>query len=245
MIKIEKLKSLLKGKSKKDKVKIITEKDYTSFFPQITPITLKKYPDIQQERELICYSLYHNWLLMYISNKLQLKKYDDLICDSGLKFEVISPEDMDIYQYLASDYLKYFYVRNNLHLDNLSEEEFELLVKFSMDKDYGYDEEKEKFVESTYQRVIFTDVLGNKQIISINYGPQSGRFFAPNNAIVIGFRYNELYNIGMTDDEWDELHDKQMDVLSEILNLFDVETQNVLHIPHKIIIYNDFSVKKR
>ena len=65
-----------------DKIRIITEKDYTSFFPQITPITLKKYPDIQQERELICYSLYHNWLLMYISNKLQLKKYDDLMCDS-------------------------------------------------------------------------------------------------------------------------------------------------------------------
>lgn len=245
MVKIEKWKSLLKGKLKKEKIKIITEKDYNSFFPQITSITLKKYPNIQQEKELICYSLYHNWLLIYISNKLQLKKYDDLICDSGLKFEVISSKDMDIYQYLASDYLKYFYLRNNLHLENLSEEEFELLVKFSTNKEYGYDEEKEKFVESTYQRVIFDDVLGNKQIVSTNYGPQSGSYFAPNNAIVIGFRYNELYNIGMTDDEWDELHDEQMDVLSDILNLCNIENQNALYIPYEIIIFNDFSVRKR
>lgn len=99
-----------------------------------------------------------------------------------------------IYQYLASDYLKYFYLRNNLHLDELSEEELEILVRFSINKDYFYD---------------------------------------------------ELYNIGMTDDKWDELHDKQISVLSAILNLFEAESQNALQITHKIIIYNDFSVKKR
>ena len=246
MDKIEKMKSLSKSNLKKEKIKIITEKDYPSFFPQITPITLKNYPHIVQEGSQICYSLYHNWLLMYISSKLHLKKYDDLIFYSDLKFKAISTENMDVYQYLASDYLKYFYLRNNLHLDNLFEEETEHLAKFLINEDYDYNEEKEKFVESTYERVIFEDILGNNQIINTNYGPNSSRrFFAPNNAIVIGFRYDELYNIGMTDDEWDELHDKQMDVLSEILNLFEIETQKVLHIPHKIIIYNDFSVKKR
>lgn len=49
----------------------------------------------------------------------------------------------------------------------------------------------------------------------------------------------------MTDDEWDELHDKQIITLNNILNLFNVEVQNTLHVPHQIIIYNDFSVKKR
>ena len=41
-----------------------------------------------------------------------------------------------------------------------------------------------------------------------------------------------------TDDEWDELHDKQMDSLSDILNLCNVENQNALYIPYEIIIYN-------
>ena len=234
-----------KGKLGKEEIKIISKKDYCYFFPEITPISVKNYTNTVRECSQICYSLYHNWLLKYLINKLKLKKYDDLFFYSDLKFRTISPKNMDIYQYLASNDLKYFYLRNNLHLDNLFEEELDFLVRVSTGKDYDYDDEKEKFVESTYQKVIFDDILGNNQIVNINYGPESGSFFAPNNAIVIGFRYNELYNIGMTDDEWDELHDKQITALNNILNLFDVEAQNALHVPHQIIIFNEFSVKKR
>lgn len=228
-----------------DEIKIITGEDYSNFFPEVIPISLENENIDNREYTEVMYSLYYNWLLKYLCQELNLKKYDNLLLNSELRFKTVSLENMDIYQYLSFNDLKYFYVRNNLYLDNLSNEEINILINYSINHDYDYNEEKKNFVKSTYQKVIFDDILGDNSVISINYGPESESFFAPNNAVVIGLRYDELYNIGMTDDEWDELHDLQIDELINIMSLFNEETKNKLSAPHQIIMYNDFSIKKK
>ena len=101
MDKFEKICDLLN-----DKIKIIDTKDYSSFFPIITPISLEKY-SINQKYSPICYSLYHNWLLIYLIDKLNLNKYDNLFFYSNLNYKIVNEKKMDIYQYLASDYFIY------------------------------------------------------------------------------------------------------------------------------------------
>lgn len=65
---------------------------------------------------------------------------------------------------------------------------------------------------------------------------------AKNNSIVIGVRYNEYYNNGLTDIEWDKLHEKQISNLYDIMYDIELKIGDNLKTPLTIIQYNEFSV---
>ena len=65
---------------------------------------------------------------------------------------------------------------------------------------------------------------------------------AKNNALVIGIRYNEYYNEGLTDIEWDKLHDKQISNLYDLMYNIQLNISDKINTPLAIIQYNEFSV---
>ena len=196
--------------------------------------SILKLDDLEKEDYLRKYILYMKFLIEYLIKKTEIKKYDNLLKEDSHNFISIKYKDMDIYQRLASNYLKYFYIRNNLHLDRLTKEENLYLNK----KDNIFDDKACEFIENTFKKVIFEDF----DDYLINYGVIAKGTLAPSNALVIGVRYDEFNLNGMSDVEWDLNYQEQTKILNKIVETLESNIKNSLNINCKIIKYNRYSV---
>ena len=191
------------------------------------------------------YLVYRKLFTQYIIEKLNLKKYDNEIRESGLEFLPINELDMDSYQYFSSNILKYFYIRNNINIEKLNENELGFLLQSNFYNNEELNDDEREFIERTYEKVIFEDVLKNGEKCMIFYGPDSERFLCRNDAIAIGMRYDEFGENDLEDDKWDERHEKQLDFIEELNDRMQLDFQQKASIPISIIKYNEFSVKQR
>ena len=190
------------------------------------------------------YFLYRKLFTQYIIEILNLIKYDKQIVNNKIKFPIVNQKNMDIYQYFSSDILKYFYIRNNIYIKKLNEDEIKFLKNIKFNDNKVLNSEEKEFIENTYAKVIFEDVLGNGEKCITFFGPNSRNFWAKNNSLVIGIRYDEFTDNGLSDDEWDILHEKQIEFLNKLIDKMIVEYNKKLKIPVSIIRYNEFSVRK-
>ena len=225
------------------KFKQINENQLKSVYPNKITDKLEKMSKQEKENYLLKYFSYRKLFTEYMIKKLDLKKYDDELAESKLNFKPNSEKDMDIYQYFSSEELKYFYIRNNIYIERLNEEETKFLTN-KIDDNCELDLETEKFIEDTYEKVIFEDVLGNGELCEINYGPDGISFMAGNDAIVVGVRYEEFNTNGLNDKEWSELHYNQLLFLGKTIDKINVSVLDMFKVPVNIIKYNEFSVEK-
>jgi len=198
--------------------------------------------DEEKEKYLKLYECYSNLFNQYIINKLDLHKCDDMIGRSKNDFKVVDKDKMDLYQYLSSKYLKYFYIRNNLYIERLTSDELKFLeMKMNIDPD-GYDERCENFIEKTYDKVCVenTDL---KSQVNINYGPDAYSFFKPDNALIIGYRFDDYYkDYNTSDSEWVEKNNDRLFELELTEMGLNIVCKDKLKIPVCFLKYNDFSV---
>lgn len=219
----------------------ITLEDYKLFEPNNNRIKFEQLDEKRQNDYMIMQSAYYHYLLEYLCKKTDIEKSDNILKNSELNFVNIDEENMDLYQYLSSTKLSYFYIRNNIYIENLSVEEQRILIKYV--KCSEYNDEIEKLIENTLNKVIIEN--GSQKEVNIPFGPITTKFMCKNGSLVIGVRYDEFNLNGKTDDEWDMNHDKQEQLLfQETLNL-EYEISQKLNIPVKIIKYDDFSIKKK
>lgn len=188
------------------------------------------------------YNIYRFFMTKYIIEKLKLKEYDKKIKNNKSNFLPIEEDKMDVYQFFSCDELEYIYIRNNVYIERLSNKEINLLKDKLKNNDYSIDDSIEELIEKTYQKVIFEDIMKNGKKYQIMYGPDSSRFFARNDSLVLGIRYDEFAIINLTDEEWKIQNKKQREFLRNIINEMTKEFENKLNIPIKIIKYNDYSV---
>lgn len=145
------------------------------------PYNNKKYFDSllpeSREKYLKLYSLYNSLLIQYLIKKYNLKLYDQMIQESNRDFKKVDIKDMDIYQYTSSKYLDYLYIRNNIYIERLSNEELLYLdtLKETLNSN------GEQFIENTYKKVIFNDGY-------TMYGPDNSKFLKKSNSIILGLR---------------------------------------------------------
>ena len=102
-----------------------------------------------------------------------------------------------------------------------------------------------QIIESSYRRVIFEDVLKNGELCKTLYGPNSSKFFADNNAIIIGVRYDEFAENKLNDDEWDELHQQQVEFLESLITRMNKNLNSNSAVPIEILEYSEFSIIPR
>ncbi len=226
-------------------INVIDEVNFDTRFPMLNSKITSDLNQISKEMYLQIYSTYSTLFRKYLIKELNLKKYDDIIANSELNYVKVESRDMDIYQSFTKDVLNYFYIRNNLYIENLAKDEKEyIFTKYLMD-DTDLDKETETFIEKTYPKVIFENVNHDNSLCDINFGPDNQQYYAPNNAVVIGIRYDEFNLNGLSDQEWDKLHEKQLDHLLDIIS--NLENNEILksNLPLITIIYNEYSVKKK
>ena len=203
---------------------------------------LQKTKDKQFARE---YNLYRKLFTEYLIKKLELKKYDGEIINSDLNFKTVDEEKKDVYQYFLGDELKYFYIRNNIYIERLTEEEKRFLDNKLKEGNETLDDETQKFIEKTYAKMIFEDVGQDGKKYITFYGPNSSSFTAENDSVVIGIRYDEFYSDGLDDETWDDLHMKQMMYLEDVIYKLVDEQAEKLSVPMTVLQYSDFSIRTR
>ena len=128
------------------------------------------------------YNIYRRFYTEYLIKKLRLLDYDKLLQELN-----IENNDLDFYKRYSSDYLKYIFIRNNLYVSKLTEEEKEYLLR---NENSDLNEEIESFIERTYKRVI--NGFGDNDYCF--YGKQIKTYAAKSDMIVIGI-YDDKYDL--------------------------------------------------
>lgn len=202
--------------------------------------------DIKSDKEMdnyiILYNVYSNLLLQFL-----MKKYHLLDVDKELeKHKDIFPEvpnsEKDLYQYSAIGYLKYFYLRNNIYIERLSNEELNYLFLVYKSGNLSLDEKKENFIEKTYLKTIIESP--NDKGININYGPDNFKYFKPSNALIIGVRYHQFYHLDNSSESFSTFasSEGQIQILS---NFLEYKVKQETEVPFYIIKYDEFSVNSK
>lgn len=225
--------------------KSLKKEEFETAYPNNKILSIDKMSETEISNYLSLYNVYRNLFSQYIIENMGLKEYDEKLANSGLGFLVNNQEDMDIYQYYSSDTLKYFYIRNNIYIERLTKEERDFLREKISNNNYELDDASRQMIEETYERVIFEDALKNGEKCNTLYGPNSTSFLAPNNALVIGVRYDEFAENGLDDKSWDELHDKQALYLYQLMDSMRYNLGKKVSLPVAILKYNEYSVIKK
>ncbi len=187
------------------------------------------------------YGLYSSLLIKYLDKILHLKEREEQMKNSPMQIQPLKEKDKDAYQSLSP--LEFFYVRNDLHLENISKDELRILQKRCENKNNQLDAISEQIIQNTCMAVITNPKFKNGT--HINYGPTTSTdFFAPNNSIVLGLRRDPEYEKGQGDNpEWTELYLKKEIVMKALERLVEEDAKKN-KIPLEVIIYNEASVTK-
>ncbi len=217
----------------------INIEDFKLRFPNNSKIILDDMNKDAQDFYLSIYALYMDLFNQYIIKNTHIKDYDDIVSNDDLGYQVVADENKDIYQQFSDNFLQYFYIRNNLYLERLSNDDINLLKEKIIDENFELDEATEELVSRTFRSVIFENINGDvEHTFLTNFGPEDRKFFAYNHSLVIGVRflmdYDDLENYFTLENNLVELCQKVENSLMESLNM-DV----------KVIQYNDYSIKKK
>ena len=183
------------------------------------------------------YKKYKLLLDSFLNSKLNIKSFDEELQKSNLDFRKIDSEEKDFYQSNSSLDSSFVYLRNNLYLDKLSNEDLDKVYSLNEEDIKSLNDELVNFMLKTYKDVI----CGGEGFIS--YGPNSEDYWKPSNSIVFGFRYNE-YPEDVDDEVFDDYNYSQIQFLSSFLDNKSKEYSSILGEKVEFIWYNEFTVDR-
>lgn len=224
-------------------MKLIDVNDYNMRLSGRDEINIDEMSDEVKNYYFRLYSLYMDLFVKYLINKTIIKEYDNKIDSYNLRFVKCESNDLDFYQNFSSEYLNYYYLRNNLYIYRLSQEENDFLKNILISKNFELTEDVIKFIENTFRKVIFEKV-NDEEITNVNYGPDYVLNLASNDSIVIGVRYNE-YDNGLDNEEWMDNYLKQKKILEKDSLELSKHICNILGCSCAVFEYTDDSVKKK
>ena len=206
----------------------------------------KKLVDENRPNSRYCklYLNYKRLLDRYLASKFMLKKYDDKIINSNLKFLPVKQEDMDYYQYMSTLDLTYIYLRNNLYVEKLSADDIEKIVNLTEDELNNPPKEITKLIENTYSQVINCAKNQGEKIVCC-YGPDFDTYWIDSSELVFGIRHDDFGANGIDDDdEWDENNNQQVSFLNDLIKEMTDECSKINNGKVNFIKYHEFTVTK-
>lgn len=113
----------------------------------------------------------------YLATTVDFVKMERIIQGSGLEIPKIAKRDNNFYYFYSSLGSEYFFVRNNYHVENLTQEE---IMELQSGRNIT-----EGFLKATFQKVLFEE--GDKTFFGI---PRS-ETMAKSKSLVLEFAYNQ------------------------------------------------------
>lgn len=188
---------------------------------------------------LIAYNVYNNLLIQFIIKKFNLKKFDSDIEKYEERFPIVNDSEKDLYQYSSNGYLKYFYIRNNIHIERLTKKEIDYLYSVYNSKNFRLNEEKEKFIEDNFMKVLVENT--NSQNSNINYGPDNIKYYKPDNALILGIRYDKFKSIDKKEDAYSTFLNNE-GMISLISDFLEQKVRKEFNLQLFVIQYDEFSI---
>ena len=225
-------------------MRTLTISEFNSRFPKGNSSYFDGLTSAEQMKYVELYSLYASLLNLYCIRNFEFAKYDKILLDSPYKFPVVEDDDMDMYQFLASDYLNYLYVRNNCYIERLSDDEWNYLVglstSVSKDDDILYDDSIDSFIGNSFKKVISEDSE------NILFGSENSNAFADGNGLVVGVRYDNYKMLpGQNDEDFFNCQtgrEQDLDMLESIIN---ARVSKSSSLPVTTIVYNEYNTYPR
>ena len=221
------------------KLNYITEEDLLLERPDIREKCNIRTDNGMQEY-LNLYNVYNNLLIQFLMNEYSLINVDNEMSKRKNEFVEVEEEEKDMYQKSSTGYLKYLYLRNNIYIERLSEQERGFLYKVYLSGNFDLNNEKIEFIKNTYLKVILENPNSKNEYT--NYGPDNSRFLKPANAIIIGVRYDEYEHLKDNDDALDN-YGKSLFNLQILTNFLEYKIKKEKNIPFAVIKYDEHSVK--
>lgn len=183
----------------------------------------------EQEKYTKSYNTYRALLTDFLIKKLEIKKYEEKLSNSEFDIIKTKKSEDDIYQCFSFDELDYFYIRNNIYLDRLNSDESKYLNDISSEDNIQLNDKNESFINDTYKKVTKEIIKNIKEPYNVifnfkNIQTDSKQFFAPNNSVVIGLRYDEIYP--KTDEKITKKSIENLAKKSEFINNIIKEFEN-------------------
>lgn len=225
-------------------MELISKEMYETRFPNNTNVNINDMENEARGFYLSLYSIYMDYFYQYLLKYTKLKKFDEKLKKYGLI--KVEKENRDFYQTFAGDYLDYFYIRNNLYLERLTDEQTGLLGYKMRNHTYKLDWESEPIINSTYKKVTFEKIDEEKDMkepIDINFGPDSLKFYVPNNSLVIGVRIKNTIKNPEDDTEVDR-YLKNVELIEDMIQEIEESIMSSLPVEAYVIQYDDDSIRK-
>ena len=179
--------------------------------------------------------IYKYLLEYYISSKVNLSKYDEMIKNSNLYIGV-NNKYKGINEYLKLDYI---FLINELYVEKLSIQDIDILLN-KFDKD-NINDEVINIISRTYKEVIYDNFKNNEycnEKYKVFYGTAVPKNAVNNDSLVLKIYYGKNL-INLDGDEFIELHKKQLAFFDELINNIKQEVFNNLNINCEVLLEKD------
>ncbi len=195
--------------------------------------------DVEMANYLIAYNTYSNLLIQFLNKKYHLIDVDRELEKKKSIFPEVPSSEKDLYQHLSEGYLKYFYLRNNIYIERLNNEQLNYLFSIYQSNNFDLNPQNEQFISDTYLKVILENP--SEKGVNINYGPDNLKFYKPSNAIIVGVRYNQFQNSPNDENAFSAFSsiEGQLSMLTDFL---EYKIKQESNIPFNVIKYDDYSV---
>ena len=178
--------------------------------------------------------IYKYLLEYYISSKVDLSKYDEMIKNSDLfignnnKYKVLN-------KFLNLDYI---FLINNLYVEKLSDEDINKLLSF--DKN-NITNDILNIIERTYKDIILDNYKDNEysnKKYKVCYGDIVPNNMVNNDSLVLKIYYGKNTK-EVSGNEFIELHKKQLVFFEKLINNIKQEVNSILNINCEVLLEKD------
>ena len=209
---------------------MISVEDFDTRYPNLNNDYFSTLSIEDKDKYIKRYIRYHKKLLDMVIEKLKISDIEKSLQNSKRFFKPVKEDEYDLYQYLASDKLMYIYLRNNLYIERLTNDELLILDDDSVDIT--------DIVSKTFRKVISD--FGDEEVIT-NYGPDSKHYLCKSSNLIFGIRIDEdFFPANLNKLELILGRDHEL----KFLQIYLVnKTKQILGVDASAIIYNKNSVR--
>lgn len=181
--------------------------------------------------------LYQKVLDYYILNNSSIKKYDDMISNSGLDFGLIDEKHKHIHHINSYLNLKYIYVRNFLFIEKLNMQQLSYIYNKILINDLNIDNQLIEIVKNTYKDVINDNYKHGeyKQNTTACYGSVIPDNIVASNSLVFCIHYGKN-NIKLEKEAFLNNYKEKRTFLDNLKQDMEINLSKELNINVKILI---------
>lgn len=188
--------------------------------------------------------IYLKGLEKYLLDKVDLKKYDNMLENSECEILSLPDEKKSYYQQISTLNFKYIFIRNNMYVEKLSSEVLNFFIDKINKNDFSIDNQVEDIIEHTYKQVISKNFINGKYIenATILYDAEFGNsenYSAKCDDLVLVIQIADR-DTNMTRKEYIQYLRKRIDIINKVQEELYKDLLKNLDINVKIFVRNNY-----